>query len=261
MSSTELPPRFWELFFEVYEHLPRQGPGNSQCVTWALELCQPLPERPIVLDLGCGSGHQTLKLADLLAGEIIAIDNHAPFIERLNEKIHQMKLSDRVSAQVGDMAHVDLPAESVDLIWSEGALYSIGLHKALQVCSKLLRPGGFLAFTDAIWCNENPPSAVKVSFDLDYPGMGRLEDDLAMISECGFEIVGHFTLPDEAWWDDFYTPMEAHIDHLRDHYTGDPEALAILNQIAEEPAMHRRYSSFYAYEFFIARKPAGPASE
>lgn len=31
----------------------------------------------------------------------------------------------------------------------------------------------------------------------------------------GATIVGHFTLPAEAWWDDFYTPMEQRIAELR----------------------------------------------
>jgi hypothetical protein len=31
--------RFWEIFFEVYESLPRQGPGNRDCTERALRLC------------------------------------------------------------------------------------------------------------------------------------------------------------------------------------------------------------------------------
>ena len=30
---------------------------------------------------------------------------------------------------------------------------------------------------------------------------------------------------------------------------------AVLDQIAEEPEMHRRHSGYYAYEFFLARRP------
>ena len=85
--------------------------------------------------------------------------------------------------------------------------------------------------------------------------MGWLADALAALQDCGFELVGHFTLPDEAWWDDFYTPMEARIAELRGKYAGDGEASAILDQLAEEPEMHRRHADFYAYEFFVARRP------
>ena len=79
---TEPDPRFWEIFFEVYEALPRQGPGNLACATRALRLCSELPHSPAVLDLGCGVGGQTLQLAEILPGYIIAIDNHAATIGR-----------------------------------------------------------------------------------------------------------------------------------------------------------------------------------
>jgi len=149
--------------------------------------------------------------------------------------------------------------ESFDLIWSEGALYNIGINSALQICYELLRPGGYVAFTDAVWLKENPPPEVKEGFDLEYPTMGWARDILAVLVERGFELSGHFTLPDEAWWDDFYTPMQEHIVALRGKYANDREALAILEQLAQEPEMHRRHSEFYAYEFFVARRPLAGA--
>ena len=144
---TEPAPRFWEIFFEVYENLPRQGPGNRDCASKALSLCSGLPEYPAILDLGCGVGGQTLQLAQMIPGSITAVDSHAPSIERLRTAVERNGLSHRVSAVVGDMARLKMAPESFDLIWSEGALYSIGLADALCVCRKLLRPGGCLAFT------------------------------------------------------------------------------------------------------------------
>jgi SAM-dependent methyltransferase len=247
--------RFWEFFFELFEYLPRQGPGNRTCTAKALDLCRELGASPKVLDLGCGAGGQTLHLAELTSGSIVAIDSHAPSIERLNAALTVRGLSERVTARVGNMAHPGQPPGSFDLIWSEGALYNIGLRNALRVCFGLLRPGGYLAFTDAVWRKENPPAEVKASFELDYPTMAWLEDDRAAIQDSGFLLVGHFTLPDEAWWEHFYTPMEARIAELRRKYADSIEALAILDQLAAEPEMHRRHSAFYAYEFFVARRP------
>jgi hypothetical protein len=94
---------------------------------------------------------------------------------------------------------------------------------------------------------------VKASFDMDYPTMGRVADTLATIAKSGFSLMGHFTLPDEAWWDDFYMPMELRIGEMRGKYSDDADALAVLDQLEQEPAMHRRHSNDYAYEFFVAR--------
>jgi SAM-dependent methyltransferase len=202
-------------------------------------------------------GGQTLHLAGLTSGQIIALDIHAPFIERLSASLAARGLSGRVRCVAGDMANPGLPPESFDLIWSEGALYNIGIPGALRVCHTLLRSGGYLAFTDAVWRRENPPAEVKRSFDADYPGMGRAEDVVLKIREAGFELIGRFTLPDETWWEDFYTPMELRIGDLRTRYADDREAGAILDLLAHEPEMHRRYSDFYAYEFFVAQRAEG----
>jgi SAM-dependent methyltransferase len=253
-DMSEPTPRFWEVFFEVFEALPRQGPGNRACAAKALGLCQDLPPAPGVLDLGCGGGGQTLDLAALTRGSIVAVDRHAPFIERLQATVAERGLAHRVRPLLADMAATGLPPASFDLVWSEGALYLIGIENALRVCRSLLRPGGYLAFTDAVWRRANPPPEVKASFDLDYPAMRWTPDILALIGRGGFDLVGHFTLPDEAWWDDFYTPMQRRIAALRGRYATDAEALVTLDQLAREPELHRRHADYYAYEFFVARQ-------
>ena len=210
---------------------------------------------PAIIDLGCGVGGQTLYLAELTGGTITAIDSHAPSIERLRQAITQRALAQRITACVGDMAAPPVTPGGFDLVWSEGALYSIGLAPALAVCHRLLRPGGYLAFTDAVWRSDAPPAEVRASFEADYPTMGRVHDDQAAIRAAGFSLVDHFPLPDAAWWDDFYTPMEQRIAALRQQHAGDAVAAAILDQLAQEPEMHRRHGGSYAYEFFVARKP------
>ena len=90
---------------------------------------------------------------------------------------------------------------------------------------------------------------------MDYPAMGTAADLLATIARSGVELVDRFTLPDEAWWDDFYTPMQERVRELRQVHGADPEALAVLEQIGTEPELHRRYSEYYAYELFVTRRP------
>ncbi len=61
-------------------------------------------------------------------------------------------------------------------------------------------------------------------------------------------------MPPEAWWDDFYTPMERIIEEFLGKYADDPEASEILKQLVLEPAAHRKNSDYYNYEFFVTRK-------
>jgi SAM-dependent methyltransferase len=258
-------PRFWPIFFELFESLPRQGPGNRACAARALASCRDLPPAPAVVDLGCGVGGQTLHLAELTRGFIVAVDSHAPSVERLRATVAARGLAGRIRPVVADMSDTGLTPGSFDLVWSEGALYNIGIENALRVCRGLLRPGGYLAFTDAVWRRENPPPEVRACFEDDYPAMGRVPDVLAAIERCGFALIDHFTLPEEAWRDDFHAPMERRIGELRGKYADDAEALAALDLLAQEPEMHRKHSDCYAYEFFVARRRGpgrpGPAGQ
>ena len=250
---SEPSPRFWELFFAVYEALPRQGPGSRAAAERALALCRGLPAAPLVADLGCGVGAQSRYLAELTAGVVVAIDRHAPSVARLRAAVARGARARRVLPVVGDIGSLPLPSGCCDLVWSEGALYNLGIAAALAVCRALLRPGGWLAFTDAVWRTDEVPPEVRASFAADYPTMGRVEDVLAAIAASGLSPAAHFTLPDEAWWDHFYTPMERRIAALVERHAGDAEALAVLAELAREPEMHRRHSRHYAYEFFVAR--------
>ena len=38
------------------------------------------------------------------------------------------------------------------------------------------------------------------------------------------------------------------------HNAADSEAHAALDQRAQEPGIHRKYSAYYAYEFFVVRR-------
>lgn len=103
---------------------------------------------------------------------------------------------------------------------------------------------------------RDPPAEVRAIFEFDYPAIGPVDHVVAAIARSGLELVDHFTLPDEAWWHDFYTPLQARVRELRHVHASDRDALAVLDQLDAEADMHRRYRAYYAYEFFITRRPA-----
>ena len=94
--------RTWEIFFEVYEALPRQGPGSRACAARALGICRELPPSPTVLDLGCGVGGQTLYLAELTGGSIIAVDRHAPMVTGARARAERLGVRGVPTLRAGD---------------------------------------------------------------------------------------------------------------------------------------------------------------
>ncbi len=69
------------LFFS----LPRQGPGSDTCTERMFHLLPGLPPDPAILDIGCGSGRQTLVLARLAPdAQITAVDLFQPVLDTLD---------------------------------------------------------------------------------------------------------------------------------------------------------------------------------
>ena len=63
-------PSFLDVLVETHIGLDRQGPGSPEMVDRALAFLTPLDRFHRVADLGCGTGGQTLLLAERLPGDI-----------------------------------------------------------------------------------------------------------------------------------------------------------------------------------------------
>lgn len=241
--------------FVVHQDLPREGPGNRASTARALAAVGALPTDPEVLDVACGPGMQTLDLAELLPGaRIQAVDAHAPFVTEVRARAEAAGVSDRVVATVGDMRALDFDPGRFDLIWCEGAAYIMGVADALAAWRPLLKPGGAIAFTDAVWLTDTPPQTLAEWWTSEYPEMGDVDADLRKLTDASYAVADHFVLPMEAWWDDYYKPMEARLASLRVSYEADAAALAVLEEHQREIDYYRRWSDHYGYLFVIARR-------
>ena len=74
-----------EIFFEIHQNLPREGPGRNKYTKMAFDLIPPL-KNPKILDIGCRPGDQTIKIAKLSKGSVIGIDIHQPYLDVLSKK-------------------------------------------------------------------------------------------------------------------------------------------------------------------------------
>jgi ubiquinone/menaquinone biosynthesis C-methylase UbiE len=246
-TLTQLPP----IFFEIHRDLPREGPGNFESTQRAFSLLPALPPQPHILDLGCGPGMQTLHLLQLSQGTVVAVDNHAPFLDQLSARARQTDVTDRLTTLNADMAALPFAPGSFDLIWSEGAAYSIGFETALQRWQPLLKPPGYLAVTEISWLTPNPPEAVRQFWAVEYPAMQTVTANLAIIQRLGYQLLGHFNLPAAAWWTDYYTPLAARLQQLREKYSHEPEALEVIALHEQEIELYRPYADDFGYVFYV----------
>ncbi len=242
-------------FFKLHRNLPREGPGNDASTARAFDLIQELPPQPRILDIGCGPGKQTLILAQRSGGQVTAVDMYAPFLAQLARRSREAGLEGLIHPQRGDMFTLDFADGSFDLLWSEGAIYILGFERGLREWKRLLKPGGSLAVTELSWLVEDPPAEAYAFWQRDYPAMKSVPENLAIIAQCGYTLTGHFTLPQSAWWDEYYAPLERRARRMRARYEKDAEAQAVLAVHAQEVEMYRKYADAYGYEFYVMRKP------
>ena len=251
--------RLFEIFLKVQRGLPRQGPGCDESTLKALSLCPRLPEKPAILDIGCGPGMQTIALAKAVNGQITAVDNQQEYLNQVTERAATEGVAERVKVFAADMRKLPFPPESFDVVWSEGAAYIMGFKSALANWKRLLKPGGCFAVSELVWLHPDPPTELHEFFTAEYPAMTDTATITNTIRDCGYDLLGHFTLPDAAWWQHYYGPLEAKLPSLSDRYAGDQQALGVIEMTRREIDIRRRFGTWYGYVFFVGT-PSRPAS-
>jgi SAM-dependent methyltransferase len=241
-----------QVFFSLHRGLPQQAPGSDASTRRAFELLPGLPAQPRILDIGCGPGRQSLALARLSGGSIVAVDILPFFLEELRERAEKAGLGDHIETRQCSMLELELADESFDLIWSEGAIYNMGFEAGLRAWRRWLRPGGGLAVSEASWLSESRSRSAREFWAEHYPAMTTREVNRARIADAGYELADDFALPAREWWDDYYTPLEQRIASRSPGAT-EAERL-VLGQCQQEIDIFRESRDCYGYVFYVMRR-------
>ena len=237
MDTTEKMNFFHEIFSPS---LPRLGAGDDASTKKALAMLletkssagNAFRSRKLrVLDIGCGNGAPTIQLAKNITGTILAVDNHQPFLDELRRRAEAAGVADKIQTLQKDMRDLGREEGVFDLIWSEGALFVMGFRAGLAACRSMLSAGGLLVVSEMAWFRSDPPAECRRFFADAYPAMVDVSANLAIIQACGFQQIGHFPLPESAWWDSYYNPLGARLPALRAMHAADPEKLEMLAAI------------------------------
>ncbi|NNE89600.1 MAG: methyltransferase domain-containing protein [Silicimonas sp.] len=209
-------------FFDLYETVPRQGPGDRATLDFALRIVGVGGDAQM-LDAGCGVGADVEALLEWAPkGHVTAIDAHAPFVAQITARY---KADDRVTAIVGDMAAQSGP---FDLILCAGALYFLGLDDGLSTFKRMLAPGGALIFSHPAFFTE-PPSQEAQAFWEGERDVEHTAHICEAVRAAGLDILDATVLPDAAW-EAFYTPLQARIEERLSSATGEMKAVLIAAQ-------------------------------
>jgi len=246
--------RIEHIMIEFFKGLDLLGPADPASTSRALARVAPQADA-VVVDVGCGTGRQTLQLLRETSTAITATDMHQPFLDRMRQQAERLGLAHRLRTMQADMNALPLSPTSVDLIWCEGAIYSMGYEQGLRAWKPLLRPRGHLCVTEAAYLVDDPPAEVKEFWEAEYPAITTRAQLELIARGCGYDLVESFQLPRSAW-EAYYGPVERRLDELAGTYADNPEWRQVLTAMRHEVDVFHRHGDTYGYVFLVLQKPA-----
>jgi ubiquinone/menaquinone biosynthesis C-methylase UbiE len=241
----------------MFEGLPRQGPGLDESTIYASSQIPTIPKGGKILDIGCGSGMQTLTLAKVYPDCMItASDLHQPFLDDLVFRAVNEGLEGRITTHRASMDNLSFDKSSFDIIWSEGSAFIMGLSNALGYWKQFLKPEGYLVVSDCTWFTEYPSDECREFFASICPEMKSEPGTEELARDAGYCVISSFRLPDSGWWDNYYSPLNEKIPGLKETYSSNSDAQMIINGLEKEMEIHKKYSNQYGYTFFVLKNMA-----
>lgn len=245
----------FRLLIDLHRQGRRQGPGGDWQTELAVGLA--LPDRKAaraVADIGCGTGASTLVLAKLLPARITAVDIFPEFLAGLTARAKQAGVADRISTLACSMDDLPFADEAFDVIWAEGSIYNIGFETGVAEWRRFLKFGGSLVVSEITWTTASRPAELQEYWEAEYPGIDVASAKIRLLEKHGYKPTGYFILPEECWLDQYYRPMQGRFDDFLARNGNSEQAKAVVAAEQREIGIYQRYSNYYSYGVYIAKK-------
>ncbi|PWW82387.1 SAM-dependent methyltransferase [Prosthecochloris marina] len=243
-----------ELICEYFANLKRQGPGSPEVTIKALSFIDNLDDKSRIADIGCGSGGQTMVLAQHAPGNITGVDIFPTFIDLFNRNAEKLGLQDRVKGIVESMDNLPFQDEELDLIWSEGAIYNIGFERGLHEWRKFLKTGGYIAVSEGTWFTEERPAEIEEFWMSVYPEIDTISNKVAQMQKAGYIPVSTFILPENCWTEIYFAPKVEADKRFLEKNAGNKAAEEFIANQQHEARLYNTYKEYYGYAFYIGKK-------
>ncbi len=242
-----------EILHEIHQGLEA---ARSAGLHYTQRAFQMLPElhNPRILDVGCGPGAVTLELARLSGGQVFGLDIDRTALQLLFGGIEAEGLADQVQVVCGSMFEIGFRDGSFDVVWAEGSLHFMGLEKALGAWRRLIKPGGSLVVHEMAWLRPDPPQAIVDRWQPMFAGISTVAGYAKRLPACGYRLTGHFSLPEDFWWVNYYAPLQERIRALRDRAAGDRAIQRILEKEQREVDLFQAHARWYGSAFLVMQR-------
>lgn len=209
---------------EILRELDADG-LRSVFLKYTREAYESIPkmDNPHILDIGCGTGMLTLELAQLSNGNLTGIDIDQSALDKLNLKMKQNGLSDRIKVYNRSIYSTKFENDRFDILWEEGVIHLLDLKRTLTECTRILKLNGFMVTGEATnWANRK----------------------LKHFSRFGFKVIKQIPWKPKCWWTEYYAPLEEKINTLRKKYDNLDDIQEIHHHLMEIKMVEKDPAAF-----------------
>ena len=242
-----------DLLYEIHAGLERQGIGSLEMTVKALSFLDNGNKISRVVDLGCGTGGQTMIIAQNIPGKITGVDIYPKFIDVFNDNTKKLNLQDRVNGIVGNIEDLPFQKEEFDLILSEGVIDYIGFEKGVTYWNGFLKKNGYIAVTCPSWISDEHPNEIQKFWMDAGSGLDTIDHNISVMQKSGFNFVAAFTLPENCWMN-YFIPREEANKSLSEKHPGNKTLEECVKGDTYEMELYQKYKQYYGYVFYIGRK-------
>lgn len=244
-----------ELIIDFHKDAHRQGPGSEDETKRALELTGIAQKKDLkIADIGCGTGSQTIVLAQNTSAQIVGVDLFPDFLDKLDDKAKELNLQDRITTLAKAMEELPFTNDEFDIIWSEGAIYNMGFKAGVINWKDYLKSDGYLCVSEVTWITDSRPKELEDFWMKTYPEIDKASRKIKYLEDNGFTLVGYFYLNQGSWIKNYYEPIKERISSFLDRHNNSEMAKAIVKEYKTEIEDYQKYKDYYSYGFYIAQK-------
>ena len=243
------------LICDYFGRLERQGPGSPESSIRALSFIDNFSNKLKIADFACGTGGQTMILAQNTKGTITGIDISPDYIGNFNTNAEKLNFQNRVKGIVGSMDNLPFQNNEFDVIWSEGAIANIGFEKGLNYWKGFLKKDGYIAVTYESWFTDERPAEIEKYWVDAVPEIDTIGHNISILQKAGYILVAAFTLPEKCWTDTYFIPQKAIQKTFLEKHTGNKKAAEdFIEYMKYEAELYSKYKQYYGYVFYIGKK-------
>jgi sarcosine/dimethylglycine N-methyltransferase len=240
-----IPPYDGATFHEAMEHTNRVMADAAN-----------LSPDDRVLDLGCGYGSTARYIAKHYGCTVVGTNISEAELNLANERAREASMEHLLTFEYGDFHDIQYPDASFDVVWSQEAfLHGVDKDRILSECSRVLKPGGTLIFSDILVRHDTPQADRERLYDrLKTTDIWDLPDYRDGLSRQGFEILkaedhSQYVAPSYG----------AVVSQVREHRSALAERIGdvtVANTIdALDFWVHSASDGKVGWGIFLARKP------